>query len=200
MAKFLTKLGKEIIRKLYYDVETKKYQLINDREDIGGYNFQAIQQREIAVLNLFDALLTDSSLTTGDGDIADKDVASYYESAARDNVELKFKQDAGNNWQDCLTEEGLHKALELYKEDLRQKQASWHDGDFTYLPNLTDIGDMNHCVVNYNYLERQQGYRVALAKFRVPKDMVRNADEEISDHVYARKYKDNGTITYVRVD
>lgn len=200
MVQYLTDLGKEIIRQLYYDVEKKKYQLIKSREDIGGYNFQAIQQREIAVLNVFDILLTDSSLASGSDGIADEDVSSYYESAARDNIELSFKTDTGTNWQDYLTAEGLQKALDIYEEDLRQKQASWHDGDFAYLPDLKDIGDMTRCIVNYNFLERQQGYRVALNTFKVPSDMIREVDNRVSDHVYAREYADNGTINYVKVN
>ena len=58
MNQYLTELGKNKLRKMIYDVLVKKRDLRLKNTDMGSYEYQAIQQREIAVSILFDSLIT----------------------------------------------------------------------------------------------------------------------------------------------
>lgn len=188
---YLTDNGKNILRKLCYQAQVVKQDLRENGVKAGSYEYQALQQREIAVNTMFDILLTDSA-----NHIADEDMVSYYEYLAKDGQELKLPQDTSLRWDDNLTADGLHLALKLYQEDLIQKQSAWHDGVFENIPNVTAINDFKKCTVNVNYLERQQGFRIAFKMLKIPRQLSLNIEDHVRNGVYTLEYRPNGGNEY----
>lgn len=181
----LTANGKNILRRLCYDVKCKKQSLRDDNVDMGSYAFQAIQQREIAIESLFDGLFGHER--------GEQDYVYYFDYLAKNHKKLKLPVDKSLNWNDNLTHKGLHQALSLYEEDLIKKQSAWHDGVFEYLPKVESIGDIQECTVNTNYLERQQGYKVAFNSLKIPVKLYRNIEDDVRNSVYTRIYDEHGS-------
>lgn len=187
---YLSDYGKEIIRELYYKVQVKKQELREKGVDLGSYEYQALQQREIALNDLFVNLI---SFPSPDKTLADKDTPSYYEYLAKEHKKPEFNQDYSVS---KVTVRGLPKLLEMYKEELIATAAAWHDGVFTNLPVTTDIDDIEPATVNYNYLERQQGYRIALKALGYTSKELRMVEDDVRNSVYTLTVDSNGSNRY----
>lgn len=191
MTDYLTDYGKEIIRQLYYEVEVKKQELQDNNADLGGYDYQAIQQREIALDTLFRDLITVPAI-----DIKDEDTTNYYDYLAQSHKKTKFNTDlAGAK----TTVRGIPKIMDLYKEELIATAAAWHDGIFLNLPDTTDIGEIEPCTVNYNFLERQQGFRIALRALDFTEQSIRLVEDEVRNSIYTLGLDPNGRNHYIEL-
>lgn len=191
MEQYLTELGKNVVRKLCYDLNLKKYQLKRSDADISGYEIQALQQREIALNDIFESLITAPA-----DNVDDENLFRYYDYLAENNKPLKPFKDNGKSWQDYLTEDGVDKLLSMYREDIIAKQAAWHDGIFEYMPKTEDIADIKPASVNWNFIERQQGYKIAMRALKAPKDKIIQVEKEVRDSVYTMELNDNWQSEY----
>ena len=196
MEELATVLGKNIIRKLYYDIKVKKQSLRDNGEDMGDYPYQAIQQREIAVEALFD----DAILRSGSEDInKNENTKDYYDYLAKNHKQFMSFDDNGNSWEDYLTVEGLQHILKIYKDILISKQAAWHDGIFENIPNTEQIDEIEPCTVNYNFLERQQGIRISAKSLKIPRQFLLNVEDAVHDSIYTLDVDEYGANTYVEL-
>lgn len=179
MKQYLTELGKNKLRKMLYDVLVKKRDLRLKNIDMDSYEYQAIQQREIAVSILFDNLITWEEVGNDD-----KNMIFHYEHLVNSGKEPKKFVDNGIVWKDYLTVEGLEKLLNKYKQELIAKQASWYDGVFENLPQIDSITDVKQCTVNTNYLERQQGFIAIFQAFKIPRQKVTYIEDDVRNSIY----------------
>lgn len=191
MKQYLTELGKNKLRKMLYDVLVKKRDLRLKNIDMDSYEYQAIQQREIAVSILFDNLITWEEVGNDD-----KNMIFHYEHLVNSGKEPKKFVDNGIAWKDYLTVEGLEKLLNKYKQELIAKQASWYDGVFENLPQIDSITDVKQCTVNTNYLERQQGFVAIFQAFKIPRQKVTYIEDDVRNSIYTMYIEKNGAYNY----
>lgn len=191
MNQLLTKNGCELIRYLTYSVKHKKYSLERNGISSGDYKYQAIQQREIAIDDVFERLITAEA-----DKLKDSDVINYYEYLAKQHKTIIFNFKRTFDWQDYITETGMKILLEIYERELKAMQATWHDQIFYHMPDLESITDLKKCTVNVNYLERLQGYKMIMSELCIPLYKILNINDDIFNHIYTLKINDNGSSYY----
>lgn len=192
---YLTNLGENVLKKLDYQVKAKKYSLLADGQDICSYAYQAIQQREIAIDDLFFRLITNKKTKS-----TDKDLSIYYDYLAKTGQKLKLKiDDRSDYFGDYITNNGIEQVSLMYLTELKATQAAWHDGIFVNQPNIEDITQTPKCTVNTNFLERQQGYRVALKALRVPQTLISNLEQQVYQGIYTMTIDDNYSNYYKKL-
>lgn len=194
MTKLVTKLGSNVVKKLFYDVLSEKRMLEQQNIDPAKYAYQAIQQREIAIRDIFEGLIVIPSKN-----IKNEDLPPYYEYLVHSDQKIAVFADKGILWEDYLTQAGLQKILTMYKETLIAKESAWHDGIFENIPHVTKIDEIHECTVNTNFLERQQGYRIAMKALRVQQDMIFSLEHEVRQHIYTSAIDNQGANYYKKL-